>query len=79
MIAECPINIECKFVRNIELPTNSILVGEIMETYVNKECRIAGDILDIDKIKPVFYSFYDNQFRTIGPSLNSQKNNNKEE
>jgi flavin reductase (DIM6/NTAB) family NADH-FMN oxidoreductase RutF len=38
MIKECPVNIICRLLRIFDLPNQEIFIGEVMETFVNKEC-----------------------------------------
>ena len=33
MIKECPLTIECKLYQQVELPTNSFFIGEIVNAY----------------------------------------------
>ncbi|MFA4987005.1 MAG: flavin reductase family protein [Candidatus Brocadiia bacterium] len=42
MIRECPVCLECKVVNSVDLPTHTVFIGEVKETYV-----IAG-LLDAD-------------------------------
>ena len=52
MINECPVNILCKLIQTVDLPTQEVFIGEIVETYVNKEC-LTNDRPDIKKINPL--------------------------
>jgi flavin reductase (DIM6/NTAB) family NADH-FMN oxidoreductase RutF len=52
MIEECPINIVCKLVQTVDLPTQEIFIGEVVETFVNKDC-CDGDQPILKKINPV--------------------------
>jgi flavin reductase (DIM6/NTAB) family NADH-FMN oxidoreductase RutF len=52
MIQECPANILCKVINIIDMTANEIFIGEIVETYVNKEC-LTNDRPDIKKINPL--------------------------
>jgi flavin reductase (DIM6/NTAB) family NADH-FMN oxidoreductase RutF len=42
MIKECPVNILCKVINVVDLPNNEVFIGDIVETYVNKECLTNG-------------------------------------
>jgi flavin reductase (DIM6/NTAB) family NADH-FMN oxidoreductase RutF len=55
MIQECPVNILCKLVQTVDLPTQEVFIGEIVETYVAKDCMV-GDKPDIKKINPLLLS-----------------------
>jgi flavin reductase (DIM6/NTAB) family NADH-FMN oxidoreductase RutF len=52
MIQECPINILCKLIQTVDLPTQEIFLGEVVETYVAKEYVTDGKP-DIKKINPL--------------------------
>lgn len=55
LINECPVNMLCKLVKTVELPDREIFFGEVLETYVNKECIKKG-ILDFKKIDPLIFT-----------------------
>ena len=38
MIEECPVNIVCKLQQTVDLPTQEVFIGEVVETYVSKDC-----------------------------------------
>ena len=38
MIEECPVNIVCKLIQTFDLLTQEVFIGEVMETFVNKDC-----------------------------------------
>ena len=52
MIQECPINILCKLVQTVDFPTQEVFFGEVVETYVAKDCVVDGKP-DIKKIGPI--------------------------
>jgi flavin reductase (DIM6/NTAB) family NADH-FMN oxidoreductase RutF len=52
MIEECPVNMLCKVINMVDLPNNEVFIGEIVETYVNKECTTDGKP-DMKKINPL--------------------------
>lgn len=55
MAKECPISIECKLHESLDLGSHILYVGEIVETYADKE-SIVGGLPDIEKIDPMVYS-----------------------
>jgi len=58
MISEAPLNQECKVVKIIDLGGhNDIIIGEIVQTYVNEEC-LTNRKPDIEKIDPIIFSGY---------------------
>ena len=52
MINECPVNILCKLIQTVDLPTQEVFIGEVIETYVAKEC-LTNEKPDIKKINPL--------------------------
>ncbi|RJQ31925.1 MAG: flavin reductase family protein [Actinobacteria bacterium] len=54
LIKECPINIECKVKRVIELGAHDMFIGEILAVHADKEV-VSGSSVDISKAMPVAY------------------------
>ena len=54
MIDQFPINMECKVYKIIELGDHSLIIGEIIETYISDNCLSDG-IPDIRKINPLCF------------------------
>jgi len=55
LIAQCPINLECKVNHTLDLGSHILVIGSIEETHVTEDCLTGGQP-DIDKIKPILYS-----------------------
>ena len=55
LIEQCPVNLECRVDRILDLGSHSLVVGQIMETYVSEPCLTDGKP-DVDKIGPLIYS-----------------------
>ncbi|MGU8271704.1 flavin reductase family protein [Clostridium perfringens] len=64
LIEECPINMECKVTKIIEIYDMEVFIGEIIETYVNQDLLTNG-FPDTKKINPLIYSM-DNNYWEIG-------------
>ena len=54
LIEQCPVNLECKVVKILDLDNHSLVIGRIEETYISEICLTDGKP-DFDKIKPVIY------------------------
>ena len=65
MIKECPLTIECKLYQQIELPTNSFFIGEIVNAF-SEERYLTDGKPDIKKINPFVLTMPDNRFWAIG-------------
>ena len=54
LIEECPLNLECKAIHYLDLGSHTLVVGEIIETYINEGCLSDGKG-DPGKIDPLIY------------------------
>jgi flavin reductase (DIM6/NTAB) family NADH-FMN oxidoreductase RutF len=54
MIEQCPLNLECVIRNVVELGTHSLVVAEVVETYVSDNC-LTGGTLDVAKVDPLVY------------------------
>ncbi len=55
MAEECPANIECKVFKTVDCGSHDLIIGEIVEVHVSKECMVDGNP-DIQRIDPIVYS-----------------------
>ena len=55
LIEECPVNMECKVVHEIELGTHFIFIGQIEEIYASENVLTNG-LPDVEKVRPIIYS-----------------------
>lgn len=65
MISECPLAMECKLVKTVELPTNSFFIGEIVGAY-SEERFLTDGLPDIKKINPFLLTMPDNGYWSVG-------------
>lgn len=69
MILECPVNLECRLVDILDFGgANEVFIGEIVESYA-EERYLCNEIPDIEKIEPIVFSMYDNNYWGIGKHL----------
>ena len=68
MITACPINIECKLIRTVELVDHEAFIGQIVAVY-SEEKYLTDDLPDIEKISPIVLSMHDNRYRSPGKPL----------
>jgi flavin reductase (DIM6/NTAB) family NADH-FMN oxidoreductase RutF len=54
-IQECPINHACEVVQILNLGSHELIVGRIVETYINDDCLTDG-FVDPLKVKPFFFT-----------------------
>jgi flavin reductase (DIM6/NTAB) family NADH-FMN oxidoreductase RutF len=65
MIKECPVSLECRLVKTVPLPTNTLFIGEITGAYADG--RVMKDKKpDFPEIDPLFLTMPDNRYWTLG-------------
>jgi flavin reductase (DIM6/NTAB) family NADH-FMN oxidoreductase RutF len=77
MVAECPINMECRMIQTIDFPRHDIFVGEIVETYCDENCLTDG-VVDFSKIQPILFVMNDKSYWKLGERLARAWNIGKE-
>ena len=65
MIRECPLNLECRLVHTVELPTNNLYIGEIVASFADERCLTEGK-LDVKKLDPLLLTMPDNRYWAVG-------------
>lgn len=65
LIEACPVTLACKLVQAVELPTNTLFIGEIVEAYAGADYVTDGKP-DIEKIQPFTLTMPDNRYWTVG-------------
>jgi flavin reductase (DIM6/NTAB) family NADH-FMN oxidoreductase RutF len=76
MITTCPINIECRVEKTIELPTNSFFIGEIINIFTEDRFLTEGKP-DVKKINPFLLTMPDNRFWSVGENIGKAWNAGK--
>lgn len=65
MIQECPVNLECRLIQTVPLPTNTLYIGEIVGAYADENV-IRNEKPDFPDIDPLFLTMPDNRYWTLG-------------
>ncbi len=65
MIRECPLVFACRLVNVVELPSNDLFIGEIVEAYAEEACLTNG-APDIAKMEVFTLTMPDNFYWKIG-------------
>jgi flavin reductase (DIM6/NTAB) family NADH-FMN oxidoreductase RutF len=65
MIKSCPLSLECRLMNIIELPTNDLFIGEIVNGYADEQSFTEGE-LDVHKINPLLLTMPDNRYWSVG-------------
>ncbi len=72
MIRECPVNIECRVVKELAIEQRQIFVGQVVQVYASEEFVIErGDrqgIVDLTRLDPIIYAL-DNLYYRIGQAI----------
>lgn len=69
MIQECPLCLECKVLKILDLGGfDHVVIGEIVESYCEEKC-LTNNLPDIEKLKPYLLSMYENRYFSIGEYL----------
>ena len=54
MIKKCPLCMECRLIRVLELPHHDVFVGEAVETYADESVLTDGKV-DVGKVRPLLF------------------------
>ena len=65
LIEECPVNLECKVIHSLDLGSHVLIIGEILETYINGDC-MTSEKADPAKIDPLIYTTGIKQYQRLG-------------
>ena len=68
MSEECPLNLECRLTETLELGSHILVVGEIVETYIKKDC-LTEDKADPIKIDPLIFAPGTVQYHRLGEKV----------
>ncbi|MCG6533951.1 MAG: flavin reductase family protein [Syntrophales bacterium LBB04] len=77
MIRECPLTFECRLVNTVDMPTNSLFIGEIMGAYTEERYLTDGRP-DIKKIDPFTLTMPDNNYWRVGANAGKAWNVGKD-
>lgn len=56
IIEECPVNIECKVIKSINLGTHDMFIGEIVAVHADEDVLDEGGNINYKKAKPIVYN-----------------------
>jgi flavin reductase (DIM6/NTAB) family NADH-FMN oxidoreductase RutF len=55
LIEQCPVNLECRLVQEMELRTHVLCIGQIEEVHINENCLTNGKP-DVEKVRPLTFA-----------------------
>lgn len=68
MIRNCPLTLECKVVKTVDLPGDEFFIGEIVGAYTEERYLTDGKP-DVKKINPFTLTMPDNRYWSVGESV----------
>ena len=69
IIKECPLNLECKVMQEIEIGDYTMIIGEILETHIDEDKFIDDKKVDIKRLNPLIYCSTIREYWSIGDKL----------
>jgi flavin reductase (DIM6/NTAB) family NADH-FMN oxidoreductase RutF len=78
MIEECPINMECKVIHELDLGGSNItFIGQVIESY-SEEKYLTKGIPNLRKINPILLSIYEFNYYSVGKEVGKAWNIGKD-
>jgi flavin reductase (DIM6/NTAB) family NADH-FMN oxidoreductase RutF len=68
LIQECPVNLECKTLHYLDLGSHTLVVGEIIETFITEGCLVDGKG-DPEKIDPLIFIPGTSKYHRLGEEI----------
>ncbi len=65
LINECPVNLECKLLHSLDLGSHTLIIGEIIQSYVREDC-LQGKKVDPLLVDPLIYSTSSETYHKLG-------------
>ncbi len=69
LIDVCPVNVECRLFKSLELGTHTWFVGEVMEIHANGELVREDGKIDVPSLDPLAYSTSVGEYWSMGESI----------
>ncbi|MBW2083439.1 MAG: flavin reductase [Deltaproteobacteria bacterium] len=68
LVRACPVNLECRVMQIVGVGSHELVIGKIVESYVNEDC-ITDGIPDPMRIDPLIYSPKTQTYHKLGESV----------
>jgi flavin reductase (DIM6/NTAB) family NADH-FMN oxidoreductase RutF len=68
-VREFPLVLECRLLRTVEIGLHTQFIGEILDVKADKSVLSEGNLLDVEKVKPILYSPGIGTYHGIGRNL----------
>ena len=80
MIQACPVNLECRVVKEFSIQHRQVFIGEVVQAYIDEQFVTQhGDrqaVADLTRLDPILYAL-DNRYYKIGDSIGIGYNEGK--
>jgi flavin reductase (DIM6/NTAB) family NADH-FMN oxidoreductase RutF len=68
MVTGCPVNMECRLARTLEMPNHDVFIGEVVGAWCDESC-LDGDRLDFAALRPILFTFDDKGYWLLGERI----------
>jgi flavin reductase (DIM6/NTAB) family NADH-FMN oxidoreductase RutF len=68
LIEECPVNLECKAIHYLDLGSHTLVVGEIIQTYISEDC-LTDKKVNPGKIDPLTFITGTRKYHRLGDEI----------
>lgn len=68
LVAEAPVNLECKLIQRLDTRPDEVFIGEIIAVHVNEDC-FTGEAPDMGKIDPLMFSMSEKKYYRLGAEV----------
>ena len=65
LIDDCPVNLECKLLHTLDLGSHTLIIGEIIQSYIWQDC-MQGKKIDALLVDPLIYSTSSETYHKLG-------------
>lgn len=77
LISQCPLNLELRLHTTVDLPTNTLYIGEIVGAWCEEKMLVDG-IPDVTLIEPFILTMPDNRYWALGEQVGQAWSSGKE-
>jgi len=68
-IAECPVHLECRLVKSLELGSHELFLGEVVRVAAREDLIDERGDIDLERMKAIIYSTADHYYWSLGKRL----------
>lgn len=68
LIRQCPVVMECRVVKTVELPADLLFIGEVVGTWT-EERYLTNGMPDVTKVRPFVLTMPDNAYWAVGEKV----------